>query len=127
MNTCAAEMHFELGGPGARPVSAHLTGSPDHSGLTLAARITLPHFSVSSAMSLAKSAGEPTSGVAPRSLDHLVGARDERWWDSYANHGSSLQIDDQLQPGRKLHRQVARVSTFQDFDHVIGRTAKVLG
>ena len=31
----------------------------DHSGLMLAARITLPHFSVSSAMSLPKSAGEP--------------------------------------------------------------------
>ena len=33
----------------------------------LPARITLPHFSVSSAMSLPKSAGEPASGVAPRS------------------------------------------------------------
>jgi hypothetical protein len=31
----------------------------DHSGLMLAARTTLAHFSVSSAMSLPKSAGEP--------------------------------------------------------------------
>jgi hypothetical protein len=31
-----------------------------------AARITLPHFSVSSAMSLPKSAGEPASAVPPR-------------------------------------------------------------
>ena len=31
----------------------------DHSALMLAARMTLPHFSVSSAMSLPKSAGEP--------------------------------------------------------------------
>jgi len=38
-----------------------------HSGLMLAARITLPHFSVSSAMSLLKSAGEPGNGVSPRS------------------------------------------------------------
>ena len=37
----------------------------DHSGLMLAARITLPHFSVSSAMSLPKSAGEPGSTVPP--------------------------------------------------------------
>src|SRR5262245_41296952 len=44
-----------------------LPGSPDHSGLMLAARITLPHFSVSSAMSLAKSAGEPVSDAPPRS------------------------------------------------------------
>src|SRR6516165_12240118 len=42
-------------------------GRADHSALILAARITLPHFSVSSAMNLPKSAGEPTSGVAPRS------------------------------------------------------------
>src|SRR5215831_9662354 len=38
-----------------------------HSGLMLAARITLPHFSVSSAMSLPKSTGEPGSAVAPHS------------------------------------------------------------
>src|SRR5262245_46699164 len=35
-------------------------------GLMLAARITLPHFSVSSAISLPKSAGEPGSTVPPR-------------------------------------------------------------
>ena len=35
----------------------------DHSGLMLAARITLLDFSVSSAMSLPKSAGEPGSIV----------------------------------------------------------------
>jgi hypothetical protein len=33
--------------------------------LMLAAKITLPHFLVSSAMSLAKSGGEPESTVAP--------------------------------------------------------------
>src|SRR5262249_5697215 len=37
------------------------------SALMWAARITLPHFSVSSAMSLPKSAGEPRSTVPPRS------------------------------------------------------------
>ena len=36
---------------------------PDHSALMLAARITLPHFSVSSASSLPKSAGELTNTV----------------------------------------------------------------
>src|SRR5439155_24645119 len=38
-----------------------------HSALMPAARITLPHFSVSSAMSLPKSAGEPGRTVPPRS------------------------------------------------------------
>src|SRR5262249_17768790 len=42
------------------------------SGLMLAARITLPHFSVSSAMSLAKSAGEPASVVLPNSASRAL-------------------------------------------------------
>ena len=37
---------------------------PDHCTLMLAARITLPHFSVSSAMRFLKSAGEPEIAVA---------------------------------------------------------------
>src|SRR5262249_12984308 len=37
------------------------------SGLILAARITLPHFSASSLMCLPKSAGEPASAAAPKS------------------------------------------------------------
>src|SRR5262249_38730380 len=36
------------------------------SGLMLAAWITLPHFSISSAISFPKSAGEPGSGVLPK-------------------------------------------------------------
>src|ERR1700730_6043521 len=43
-------------------------GSPDHPRLMLAARITLPHFSVSSAMSLPHSADDSASAVAPRSV-----------------------------------------------------------
>src|SRR5262252_10167469 len=38
-----------------------------YSGLMLAARITLPHFSVSSVMSVLKSAGEPPRIMPPRS------------------------------------------------------------
>src|SRR5262249_29448092 len=37
-----------------------------HYGVMLAAKITLPHFMVLSTISLAKSAGEPGSTVAPR-------------------------------------------------------------
>src|SRR5262249_60293335 len=49
-----------------------------HCGLMLAATITLPHFLVSSEMSLPKSAGEPGSTVAPRLASRawkLVSAR----------------------------------------------------
>src|SRR6516162_689151 len=47
-----------------------------HSGLMLAARITLAHFSVSSEMSLPKSAGEPGSVLAPSSAirDLILGS-----------------------------------------------------
>src|ERR1700750_982856 len=47
-------------------ISATMTA---YSALMLAARITLAHFSVSSARSLPKSAGEPASNVAPRSAN----------------------------------------------------------
>src|SRR5947209_9310245 len=40
---------------------------PLHARLMLAARITLPHFSVSSAMNLPKSAAEPGIGMPPAS------------------------------------------------------------
>src|SRR5262249_19010693 len=43
-----------------------------HSALMLATRITLPHFSVSSAMSFPKSAGEPPSRVPPRSASRAL-------------------------------------------------------
>src|SRR5262249_47404481 len=46
---------------------SNVAASERHSGLMLAARITLAHFSVSSAMSFPKSAGEPASAVPPRS------------------------------------------------------------
>ena len=42
-----------------------------YSGLMLAARITLPHFSVSSTMSLPNSADEPVSTVPPRSTKRI--------------------------------------------------------
>src|SRR5262249_50747421 len=55
--------------PGAREVSwrPSLNDATLHSALMFAARITLAHFSVSSEMSFPKSAGEPKSGVPPKS------------------------------------------------------------
>src|SRR5262245_8931616 len=49
-----------------RDVMEYRSEFPDHSGLIPADWITLAHFSVSSAMSLPKSAGEPASTVPPR-------------------------------------------------------------
>src|SRR5215469_8610298 len=50
-----------------RNIMEDLPGLPDQSALTPANFTTLPHFSVSWAMSLPKSAGEPGSAVAPHS------------------------------------------------------------
>ena len=48
------------------------TADRHHSALMLAARITLRHFSVSSAMSLPKSAGESVSTSPPRSASRAL-------------------------------------------------------
>src|SRR5262249_20763282 len=61
-----------------RDVMEYLAGMLLHSGLMFAERITLPHFSVSSAISLPKSAGEPTSGVPPRSASRSLILRSAR-------------------------------------------------
>src|SRR5712671_1690827 len=53
---------YEYGRGGDRP----------YSGLILAARITLPHFSVSSPINLRKSVGEPASGGPPRSASRAL-------------------------------------------------------
>jgi hypothetical protein len=45
---------------------------PPQSGLAPEALTTLPHFSVSSAMSLPKSAGEPAKTVPPRSVSRAL-------------------------------------------------------
>src|SRR6266403_5319040 len=45
---------------------------PDHSGLMPANLTTLAHFSVSSAMSLPKSAGEPASRLPPSSASRAL-------------------------------------------------------
>src|SRR4051794_32723596 len=49
-----------------------------HSGLMLAARITCPHFSVSAAISLPKSAGVPKIAVPPKSASRAFILRSAR-------------------------------------------------
>src|SRR6516162_1036928 len=53
--------------PSFSPNGTVMEYRPDHSGLMLAALITLPHFSVSSAMSLPNSAGAIGVGSTPTS------------------------------------------------------------
>src|SRR5262249_8750551 len=53
----------------AQQTPAYEHSRPPHCTLMLAARITLAHFFVSSAMSLPKSAGEPGSTLLPKSAN----------------------------------------------------------
>src|SRR5262249_29473578 len=52
--------------------------APDHSALAPANLITLAHFSVSSAINIPKSAGEPANTVPPSSARRLLSAGSER-------------------------------------------------
>src|SRR5262249_9508275 len=65
-------------GANARPETRFCKPTTDrpHSALMFAARITLPHFSVSSAINLTKSAGEPGSTVPPQAAnrDFILGS-----------------------------------------------------
>jgi hypothetical protein len=48
------------------------------------------------------------------SFDHLVGSDNHRWWDCEAERLRSLQIKNELEPGRLHDRQVCRLGTFEN-------------
>src|SRR5215208_1942525 len=55
-------------------------------------------------------AGLPPAGsrqlCLAHSLDHLISAGEQRWWDFEADRLGSLEVNDQLILSRRLHRQV---------------------
>src|SRR5215510_3872665 len=60
-------------------------------------------------------------GPSTPSLDHLVGARKQRWRQLEAERLAGLEIDRQLDPGRELDRQIARLSALENPVDVAGR------
>src|SRR6185436_17876190 len=64
-----------------------------------------------------------TSLRLAHSLDHLVGAGEQRRRHGQPKHPCSLQIERKLVLGRSLDRQIARLLAFEDAIHVGGRAA----
>jgi len=57
-------------------------------------------------------------------LDHLVGAGEQR--RRHVKRSRGLDVDRQLELGRRLHRQVTGLLTFQDSIDVAGRSSHLL-
>src|SRR5262249_54436221 len=60
------------------------------------------------------------------SLDHLVGAGEQRRWHSQPERLRRFQVDHQLIVGRRLYRQIARLLTLKDAVDVAGRLPVLL-
>src|SRR5262249_43611250 len=73
---------------------------------------------------MAVSSGHRLSRV---SLDHLVGAREQRRWHVDAEDLSSRQIDDEIELGRLLDRDVGRLRTPQNPVDVVCGSPKQVG
>src|SRR5215831_3235899 len=59
-----------------------------------------------------------TSLRLAHSLDHLVGEREQPWWDRQLERPGRFQIDEKLEPGRQFDRQVAGLSAPEDATHI---------
>ena len=51
-------------------------------------------------------------------FDDVVGTREQRRWHGEAERLRRLEIDRELVPGRRLHRQIGRLLAFEDPIHI---------
>src|SRR5215471_7489725 len=57
-----------------------------------------------------------------RLFDYFVGTAKQRWRYGEAECFGSLEVDDQLDSGRRLHRKIGRLLAFEDAIDIAGRT-----
>ena len=69
----------------------------------------------------------PSAGSVPRlrSLDHLVGAHEDRWGHGQAQRLGGVEIDYQLESGRLLDWQIGGVGALEDLSGVTADLAMV--
>src|SRR5262245_11355288 len=72
-------------------------------------------------------AAPPRSVMNLRRLDHLVSGNEQSRWYGQAERLRSLEIDDQLEFYRLLHRQVRWLSAFENPPGIDAREAKRIG
>jgi hypothetical protein len=58
-------------------------------------------------------------------FDHLVGEGEHRLRDRQPERRRGLQVDDQLELGRKFDRQIAWLRALENLDHVRRRAVEV--
>jgi hypothetical protein len=60
----------------------------------------------------------PVPVYPTRLLDHLIGQEEQRWRHRDPQYLGGLQVNDQLELRRLLHRQVGGLGTLQDLVHI---------
>src|SRR5262249_40646603 len=68
-----------------------------------------------------------TAALVTSSFDHLVGAPQERSRDHQAKRPGGGQIHDEIEPGRLLDRDVARLRATQNLVDIVTGAAEQVG
>src|ERR1700745_2660151 len=63
-------------------------------------------------------------GPSTPSFDHLVGASEEHWRHVEAEDFGGRQIDDEVEFGRLLHREIGRLRAAQNLIDIVRRSSE---